>query len=195
MGEEGGGSAVKKFIAAVLILLVLGGAVVAVVFPELWQGWLESAKRPQGNRVLCRELGISIEIPEGWTSEIRSVGTPSLWAKNPPGDSVSVTFRRVPAGTDLETFAREQLSLGAGDIYTEHESAAAALGGVSGWKLVASCRRKSDKVPTDSLFYVLPRGERMYAVHCTTGLLRFEEQREVLEGIAESLRFEAPAKE
>ncbi len=190
---ENEGSGVKKFLAAVLILLLIAGVVVALVFPELWRERLGLKKSPEGRRVHCEELGLSIAIPEGWTSEVRSVGTPTLMATNPAGDSVRVTFQRVPAGADPEKFARERLAALFKETYKEREAAATTLAGASARKLVAS-GGEPGAVRT-SLLYVLPRGERMYTVHCSTKGERFEAERAALEAIAESLKFEAPAKE
>ncbi len=192
MSGEGGGSGLKKFFGAVLILLVIAGAVTALVFPELWRERLGLGGPPEGRRVQCEELGISIAIPEGWTSELRSVGTPTLIASNPPGDSVRVTFQRAPAGADPEKFARERLKALFKKTYKEREAAAVTLAGASARKLVASGGKPG--AVRVSLLYVLPRGERTYTVHGSTKAERFEAEKAALEAIAESLRFEAAAK-
>lgn len=192
MGGESGGAIVKKFIAAVLLLLVVAGVVVAFVFPELWRERLGKKKPPESKRVHCRELGISIEIPEGWTSEVSSVGTPVLIATSPAGESVRVNFRRVPTGADPEKFVREWVGRLKNRKYREWTSMSPA-DGTFVWKVTWSTVSQTPR--RDGFSYAMIKGERIYTMSCSADHERFKEQQKVLEGIAESLSFEAPAKE
>jgi len=187
---------VKKLIIAVLLLLFIAGVIVAVVFPETRPGWLGGTTGKQlapgataGGRARSKEVGASLGVPSGWKSEIRSVGTPALIVENESGDSVSVTFQRVPAGTKLEEFARGKLQMGSEAGYKQQESSAGTLAGISGWTLVATHGEGESR--RTSLVYVLPRGDRIYTVRCSAKQERFDGQRGSLEGIAAGLKLEA----
>jgi len=192
----------KKFVLAVALLLVIACLAFAFLFPESWKGLLgdvrgsspEEIKERVVEAVSAKErahskaVGASLGVPKGWKSEIRSVGTPALIVASEDGDSVSVTFQRVPAKTRLEEFAREKLKAGLKEKPTETESNEGRLGDIAGWKLVATHGEKGAR--RTSLIYVLPRGERYYTVHCSAKADRFEKQRGRLEDIAASLKID-----
>ncbi len=197
----------KKMILAVVVLLVIAGVVVAFVFPETWEGFLGEVRNTDAKglketvkekvvdavsstkRAHSKEVGASLGVPKGWKSEVRSVGTPALIVANEEGDSVSVTFQRVPPKTRLEAFAREKLKASIKGAVTESESSEGKLGDIAGWKLIATHGEEKDR--RTSLIYVLPQAERYYTVHCAAKAERFEEQRAKLEKVAAGLKIEA----